>query len=613
MVINQLMRPVFVLSAIAAASLLPAHSTAQETFSDMIAVTEVEVPVRVLLKGKPLAGLTAENFEIYDRGELQTMTGFSVRNLRPNHAGAPLAGARAGASPAPTTTAGDPAARRLFILFDFAFSRRDRLSRAMDAIRVMVDEQLDPDDRVGVGTYGAISGLNLLVGFTTDRPKIHTALNAVDAMLNAKRGLQRDELERLHRARFTTANTSTYEVLAEELSPAAALALLSGPVEYSEAEDDGVTVEEQASFFGPIQVRVEVDVTEPIDISQDLVDVFDESHIRAYGLSLAELATLLRDVGGQKDMVLYSQGVSGPLLTNARSLFYLQKTFKAFRNSNWTMHVIDVGGVPGLDDPTFASNSLLLMSKETGGDLIENMNNLSKANDRVLQRTSIVYVLSFQPENDERRKDKDDKKGDFREIEIKLRDAPKGAKIVHRPGYYGPRPIAKRDKFEQRVDAAQWLLSNLEADELDVEITTREPSAVPGGVRIPLTADVSGTRLLEIETKKPTTLEFHASVLDAQQRVHETLLGSYHLDFQRSSHTLEAGGVRFVAALELEPGKYELRILVRSRRNGEVFLASRPLQVPEGPPGKEGVEPLVGSDDPNWLTTEAERRSSYFQ
>ena len=56
-------------------------SGAQDRFSDLVEVTEVEVPVRVLVKGKPLAGLQQEDFELYDEGELQTIVGFRAREM----------------------------------------------------------------------------------------------------------------------------------------------------------------------------------------------------------------------------------------------------------------------------------------------------------------------------------------------------------------------------------------------------------------------------------------------------------------------------------------------------------------------------------------------------
>ena len=93
------------------------------------------------------------------------------------------------------------------------------------------------------------------------------------------------------------------------------LGVLSGPVVYDEAEDDGVIIQEQESVWGPIQVRVEVDVRDPVSVAQDVIGVnLDTSSIRHLGLALTELTTLLRDVGGQKDMILVSEGFSGALL-----------------------------------------------------------------------------------------------------------------------------------------------------------------------------------------------------------------------------------------------------------------------------------------------------------
>lgn len=576
---------------------------AQETtFSDSIAVTEVEVPVRVLWKGKPLAGLTRQNFEVLDKGQPQTITGFRVRNSW---------------APSDSVTSvrreevedSDVYGRRILFLFDFAFSGRNELDKALGGVRAMVTDKMQPTDRVAIATYGQISGLNLLVGFTEDRPKLHLALNAIEAMLDAKRERQRQQLDLLHESRFAGGDredpSSTFDVLSKELGPSAALAILTGPVEYTE-EDDGVVTPEKASFFGPIQVRVEVDVTKPIDVLQDRVDTFDEGHVRALGLSLADLATLLRDVEGQKDLVLLSEGFGGRLLSSSRSLFYLQKMFRAFRSSGWTLHAVDVGGVPGLGEPSFASNSLHLMSKETGGDLVENVNNLLAATDRILQRTGIVYVLSFQPtaEIDA---------GEFRNLEVRLRDAPKGAKIVHRPGYYGPRPPAKREKFEQRVDAADWLLTNLEVEEIPVAVYLRPLESIQGGGRVSVRVDVDGNHLVAQGGRRPTRLELRATVLDADRLPRNILLAEVEIDTDELASQLSDRGVRFLGTLALGPGDYELRTLVRSRRPSRVFLASTPLRV-----GEERIEtrsdPMAGSEQSaEWLTFEMEQRSAYFQ
>jgi VWFA-related protein len=507
----------------------------------------------------------------------------------------------------------DPTSRRLLLVFDFTFSQRQRLARALRDIRRSLDQQLQPTDRVAVATYGTISGLNLLVGFTDDREKVSLALDAVQAMLDASAKRQRETLGHLHAARFSSPDgvggSSTYSTLAEELSPTAALAVLAGPVEYDDREDDGVVVQEQTSFFGPIKVRVEVDVTEPINTAQDAVDGPDDrAAVRAFGISLAELATLLKSVGGQKDMLLLSEGFGGVLFQDAYSLHFLDKISRAFKETGWTLHGIDVGGIPGIDEASFSADSLLYLAKGTGGDLVENINDFSVATTRVLQRTGIVYVLTFQPTAE-------GEEGEFHQLEVKLKNPPKGAQINHRPGYYTARSLSDREAYEQRADAAEWLLTNLESNELDVQVFAESVSDPAGGTRVPVAVEVDGNSLMEIRTKHRSKLELQLVVLDSDSRIREVLNGEEKVDFDRSGGALgSGGGVRFVGELGLPPGDYQLRVLVRSSRRPEVFLATYPLAV--GPDAENTLlppPPEVERTAENWITIETERRSAYFQ
>ena len=133
-------------------------AVAQDRFSDLVEVTEVEVPVRVLVKGKPLAGLQQDDFELYDEGELQTIVGFRTQEQAMD---------RPQESPEGDDSRGldaDRSGRRLLLLFDFSFSRPQRLASALRGIRTGLAKQLDPEDRVAVATYGYVSGINLLVG-----------------------------------------------------------------------------------------------------------------------------------------------------------------------------------------------------------------------------------------------------------------------------------------------------------------------------------------------------------------------------------------------------------------------------------------------------------------
>jgi hypothetical protein len=62
--------------------LIPFPSPAENIAQEEVTVVAVEVPVRVLQKGKFVKNLTKEDFEIYENGVLQPITGFDVRSRR---------------------------------------------------------------------------------------------------------------------------------------------------------------------------------------------------------------------------------------------------------------------------------------------------------------------------------------------------------------------------------------------------------------------------------------------------------------------------------------------------------------------------------------------------
>src|SRR3989442_8281361 len=111
--------------ALALTSAIPA--AAQKSGSGVVqekaTVTVIEVPVNVIGKdGKPVAGLTAADFELYDNGKKQEITGFEVADLKAPAAAAP------GQAPNPFPEGPPAAARRHWLLvFDLSHASPSRL------------------------------------------------------------------------------------------------------------------------------------------------------------------------------------------------------------------------------------------------------------------------------------------------------------------------------------------------------------------------------------------------------------------------------------------------------------------------------------------------------
>ncbi len=159
--------------------LLGALACAQEIraqdkgFAETTEVIAVEVPVQVVRDGEPVRGLTAADFEIYEGRKKMAITGFEVVDLE-----APATAARASAVPA--------AARRHFLLlFDFSFSDLQSVARGREAARNLV-LGLHSADLVAVATYHASAGPRLVLGFTSDRRQVDTALESLSAAPDEK-------------------------------------------------------------------------------------------------------------------------------------------------------------------------------------------------------------------------------------------------------------------------------------------------------------------------------------------------------------------------------------------------------------------------------------------
>ena len=113
--------------------LLSTPATPQSTVQERASAIVIEIPVTVLGKdGRPLAGLEAKDFELYDDGKKQAINAVDVIDLSAPPAAAAPEGA---AAPAPIPAS----ARRLWlIVFDTSYTSMAGLLRARQGARDFV-------------------------------------------------------------------------------------------------------------------------------------------------------------------------------------------------------------------------------------------------------------------------------------------------------------------------------------------------------------------------------------------------------------------------------------------------------------------------------------------
>jgi VWFA-related protein len=562
--------------ALCGLSLLPARAGAQ-AFGEVTDVVAVEVPVQVVRDGQPVRGLTAHDFEVFEGRKRQKVVGFEVVDLA-----APVSSQAARTPPAPVPAA---ARRHFLLLFDLSFSEPRALAQARQAARGLVRERLAASDLVAVATYSA-KGSQIVLGFSPDRRQVDRAIDLV--------GLP----EMIDR------NPDPLKLMAAELR--------------RELVGTDVKAADNQNMLEGLEAALRE--------SERATATQKKAQVTALSRSFAELARLMDSVVGRKYVVYLSEGFDSSVLTGTadqeeidrinQSLtdgeFYnvdttarygnteagndLARMLEEFRRADCVIQSVDIGGLRGDGDMNpqrrTGQDGLFLMAHDTGGELYRNFNDLGAAMDQMLQRTSVTYVLTLQPEG--LRRD-----ASFHRLRVELRNGPKGARVVHRPGYYAPKPFAKQSGVEKALQAASRILEGGDAGAIATAVLAAPfRRSEPGEQRayVPVLIEVDGKGLLAGHEAPVIPAEIFIYALDGQGSVHDFQTQTVGLEVSKTGEALRRTGLKFFGHVDLEPGEYSLRVLVRNGATGAFGLRVVPLTVPA--PAQVGQIGQVGQAAP---------------
>jgi VWFA-related protein len=540
--------------ALAALLAIAAPATAeppQAAFSGTTSVLEIEVPVRVLSDGHPVRGLTAADFTVRDRGRVRPLTSFEVVDLSespPSSASTPGFDLPAGAR------------RHILLFFDLTFTPIHGVADAERATRRLVREQLHPSDLVAIAFYSDRKGVAMPLYFTSDRAEVERVLDELATLLgskppspNAVKPRPADPLSLV---------AGDFAATAIEIGLAGRSASLLGDEESEmgirstpRAEEIGVGDGKRGQRAGAGDVLTLIDEQFREARLREL-----QNRVEDLAASLEAVARLTRWVEGSKHLVLLSSGFPeetyvGPLSSGTRRA--MVQMIEALRRSGWAVHAIEAtrstSETPGQGVGT---GPLAWMALDTGGTLLRNFNDLSAATERVLLRTEYLYLLRFASEATE--------DGQFHKLSVKVKNAPRGARVHARAGYFAPTPYAAWDDSQRLAAAAEELLTGTARDELGARVESRR--------------EADGTLVVRVAL----------SAAAAEDQEYEVYI--YALDAAGSLVDFATGVMRFPAArdfttsLVLPPVPVQLRTLVRERRTGRVTLSSVPVGVAAAEP-----------------------------
>ncbi|HEX4952533.1 MAG TPA: VWA domain-containing protein [Thermoanaerobaculia bacterium] len=556
-----------------------AYSAAKKGFGETTSVVVVEVPVTVLVDGKPVRGLTKENFEVLDGRTEQPIVGFDVVDLTAT----PTTGSRA----AQRTLVPTAGRRHFLFLFDLSFAEPSSIVRARAAARDVLANQLHPQDLAAVATYSLKQGPRLILGFTPDRSQLLLALDTLGSPQLVSRVV--DPLGLVF-ASPAAANPNarqgrqaTDEALQETISSLGTSAVNSARQEQQFAVTNMTRqMADLAKMLGSVEGRKYVVL---------LSEGFDETLLVGTGTRSAGQPPEIDSVDAEASSLGESSSgsaldnqLSGNLSNVSSDAIYgsgavqndLSKMITEFQRGNSVIHAIDIGGLRaggGVRPKASGQNSLVTMAKDTGGQVYTNFNDASSAMGELLEATSVTYLIAIQP-NDLKRD------GKYHRLKVKLKNVPRGADVSHRQGFYAPAPLDQQSSLERNLRTASQVLDQ-EGGSISTWVLAAPFAGKDGNAYVPLVVEIDGAKLIEGTVGDVAPVELYAYALDPQGAVLDFFTHTLNIDIKAGGAQLRQSGLKYFGHLDLPPGDYEVRVFVRNLKSSQSTLKVLPLAVPD--------------------------------
>ena len=548
-------------------------------------VSLVLLPVFVVDRdGHAVRGLQTGDFEVQEDGRRVEVVSFRYIDTAQEDEQAELRLASA-------------ARRRFLLLFDKSFTDMAGLDRARRAAGDFVRRRLAPSDLAAVATFDINNGIRLVANFTEDRALL---AHAVD-----------------------TLGVPSLTRISDPLALAADL--LVTDLTAREPGDTGTTNQALIDNVAAFLVR-------------RMRAAEEQAYLQSITTLLASfegLARALREVAGRKQVLYFSAGFDARLLVgqwgseqkaSADSLLEgrlwevdgrtrygdnrlrdeLSRVTQGLTNADTVVHSIDVTGLGAdrsLTQTTISQDtvrdttnleSLGFLAAETGGRLFRNANDLSPALAEMLEMTSRYYVLGFQPERE---------KGPGTYHRVKVKVDRKGVKLSHRPGYF-ERAGGGQTTLQRQFELAELVVTGQGRDELP--FTALCLPFPERGERQTLGLVVQVPRgSLRWSADGALSLEVYAYAVAEDGTVRDHLAQLVRVDPRQADPEGRVRGISLFGTLDVPPGRYTIRLMVREGDTGHSAVRFLDVTVPPyDDRASFALPPLVVDDAERWLSLE---------
>ena len=564
----------------------------------------VQVDVVVTDKdGKLVRDLTRDDFEVFEDGKLQHITHFLLtgrRGATPQRGSAPEGNAP---EDAVAEGAGEPG-RDIVVIVDDLHIERGNLDSAKEALRRFVDEFVAADDSVAVVTTSSPGGIQQL---TQDRAVLKQAINRL-----------RGQEAGVATARGTQMTAAQAELILRGDHTALRLAarmLMDEPASVLDAASPRAQVEASS---GHAPAGVDPQEKAAVREAQRQAWVILGEALRDSETTLSTVDDVLRSLSsrpGRKICLLVSDGFLVGAGTSGEQTRLLRQVIDAATRSGTVVYALDARGPastgadagvagaaapPGLRERVArlaeqeCSETLQGLAKDTGGFLIRGTKELTAGLRRMLEDGEASHLIAYEPINTKR-------DGRFRSIEVRLRRH-SDFTVRARRGYFAPddrkqasrsdrpagiRPLAKvaAPPALDEAEARAALNAPMPPNGIPVQLTADYLELPPAGPQVVVRAhvDLAGLRWQELGGRRQATVELVCGVYDANGGPIGAPFGRRtELDLASEEYERAAeAGVQYQRQIPLRPGRYQVRLVAREPKLGQLGGAAEWVEIPE--------------------------------
>lgn len=526
-------------------------------------------------KGRQVANLKPEDFEILEDGRPQAITNFSYIHVTAPPGGVPSAQPTPPGVPyvPPAPLRPEQVRRTIVVVVDDLHIRFENLEYARKALRQFLDEDIGPSDLVAI--LHTSGGLGVLQQFTNDKAILHEAIRRIHYGISTPCGLfglHSDLPEELGRCCATVTSVATFDALdytlkgLRGLPGRKALILLSDEPLMSPGirqgnfqdrrEASGRSSAKQSPAFPSSEASMQ-------DMLRELVDLANRSSTVLYAMDTRGLPTL--QLNASEDLTGLPPIWGGP-----------ESLGPAPRQVATTLMNRQVGYLS-------SEYPMAYLAERTGGLFVHDKNDLAGGMREIMDDLAGYYLIGYKPPADAFNADK--KRLDYHRIQVKVKIA--GLHVRSRTGFYG---VPEEETRHVRLTPVEQLhaavVSPFGASGIHVEFAPQ--LLYEGGkdsiARLWLHVDGRGLALKDLpDGSKKATLEMLALVFGDNGAAVGDLGRTFNDTFQPYElDGFRKDGVNYHLDFPIRrPGGYQLRLAVRDPVSQKVGSASQFIEVPD--------------------------------